>query len=97
MSLESLKTSFIVLDFRKFLMVFLIVGNMLLLLRLNVETNGKIRVSDTFVSVCKTLLGYFWFLKSAFNSLNLAVLILVFLTNLHICWAKPNGIFLSKA
>ena len=78
-------------------MVFLIVGNMLLLLRLNVEINGKIGVSDTFVSVCKTLLGYFWFLKSAFNSLNLAVPILVFLINLHICWAKPNGIFLSKA
>ena len=78
-------------------MVFLIVGNMLLLLRLNVEINDKIGVSGTFVSVCKTLLGYFWFLKSAFNSLNLAVLILVFLTNLHICWAKPNGIFLSKA
>ena len=32
-------------------MVFLIVGNMLLLLRLNVEINGKIGVSDTFVSV----------------------------------------------
>ena len=78
-------------------MVFLIVGNMLLLLRLNVEINDKIGVSGTFVSVCKTLLGYFCFLKSAFNSLNLAVLILVFLTNLHICWAKPNGILLSKA
>ena len=42
-------------------MVFLIVGNMLLLLRLNVEINDKIGVSGTFVSVCKTLLGYFAF------------------------------------
>lgn len=80
------------------MIVFVIIGKMLLLSGLNVETNGKSEILDTFFSVSKTsipasvaLLGYFWFLKTVSNLRNLAVLILAFSTMIFIFWGKSKG------
>ena len=87
----------------------MIVWKMLLfLLGLHIETNGKVWVSEAFVSLRKMvigilldfltpasiiLLGCFWFLNTVFNSLHLAVLVLAFLTIVHICRAKQKHVF----
>lgn len=93
-------------------MAFLILGKMLLLLVVNIESNGKIRVSDMFISASKTLieislafliqvsmilLSYFCFFKIVYNSLNLVGLILACLTIADIRWAKQKDMFLDKA
>lgn len=86
-------------------MLFLIFGKML---GLNIDTSCRVYVSDTFISACKTAteislaflipaslisLECFWFVKTVSNSLSLAVLILAFLTNVHIRWTKEKGVF----
>lgn len=93
-------------------MAFLILGKMLLLLVVNIESNDKIRVSYMFISASKTLieislafliqvsvilLGYFCFFKIVYNSLNLVGLILACLTIADICWAIQKYMFLDKA
>ena len=92
-------------------MAFLILGKMLLLSVVNIESNGKIRVSDIFISASKTLieillvliqvsiilLSYFCFFKIIYNSLNLVGLILACLTIADIRWAKQKDMFLDRA